>query len=116
MNEERLYKELGRAIAGRRTRLELTQATLAKTAGISRASLANMEVGRQKVLVHQLYRLAAALKLDGPAKLLPLGTLDGVQTSNNLPISEDLSARQRAQVEEVYRLAGGLKSDDGKSQ
>jgi transcriptional regulator with XRE-family HTH domain len=44
--------------------LALTQADVAKQIGLTRASLANIESGRQKVLLHQVYRLADALRLD----------------------------------------------------
>lgn len=70
LNEE-IYVPLGRAIAERRTRIPLTQRELAARIGVSRASIANTERGRQAVSVHNLYAIAAALDVESPAELLP---------------------------------------------
>jgi transcriptional regulator with XRE-family HTH domain len=63
MTDKAIYRALGRAVARRRHELVLTQAQVANQIGLSRASLANIESGRQKVLLHQVYLLAAALRL-----------------------------------------------------
>src|SRR5437016_6301362 len=65
-----IYKQIGAVIKARRKKLGLKQETLAGMLGISRGSLANVETGRQNVLVHQLYRFAASLELS-PFDLLP---------------------------------------------
>lgn len=69
-----LYSAIGRRIADARMAKSprLTQEELAnRTAGsVSRSALANMESGRQRVSVHQLYEVAAALGLS-PEELLP---------------------------------------------
>lgn len=112
MDEKDLYRELGRAIKSRRKHLEVTQESVAKSAGISRASLANIEVGRQKVLVHQLYYLADALKLDSPGRLLPVGRIEPKQVVSDLAISEvDLNLLQRAQIERIYKSVTVGKTD-----
>ena len=59
-----LYRRLGRAVADRRRELGLTQSTVAEKLGLSRASLANLESGRQRIMVHQLFALVNALKLE----------------------------------------------------
>ena len=63
MNEWSIYSALGEAVAIRRKAIGLTQAQVAVKVGISRASIANIESGRQKVLLHQVYLFAEALKL-----------------------------------------------------
>lgn len=102
MDERTLYIELGRAIAARRKTLAMTQASLAKAVGLSRPSVANIEVGRQNVLVHQLYRIADALQMT-PAQLLPLA---GSAAKHDRPLSVvilgDYTSKQRAQIEQVY--------------
>ena len=116
MNQRELYVELGGVIATRRKRLGMTQAEAAKQAGMSRAALANIEVGRQNLLVHQLYSLSSALKLDSPAKLLPVGALERTVNVSEVSISEaSLSDRQRAQVEHVFLSAQTSKRTDGDS-
>jgi transcriptional regulator with XRE-family HTH domain len=114
MDHKEIYRELGRSIAARRRRLELTQEEVARVAGMSRASLANIEVGRQNVLVHQLYRLAEALKLDAPAKLLPMKGLPARSDTSIVPMSEaQLNDRQRAQVDLVYKSFQPGKASEG---
>lgn len=99
--EERLYQAIGRRIASARKERSprWTQSDLAThTAGaLSRSTLANIESGRQRVSVHQLYEISAALGL-APADLLP-------QPHELPPAAEDLlnraDAGDRAFVEEV---------------
>ncbi|PZQ96197.1 MAG: hypothetical protein DI533_17335 [Cereibacter sphaeroides] len=71
MSEMRLYKQLGKAIAKRREAIGLKQDEVAKAIGLARASLANIENGRQRILVHQLYLLVKALKLSSITDLAP---------------------------------------------
>lgn len=71
MDEQSIYRELGRAVATRRKMVGLTQAEVAKEVGISRASIANIESGRQKVLLHQVYGLMKALDLKAITELVP---------------------------------------------
>ena len=65
-----LYERLGAIIRKHRRRLGLTQEHLSSQLGISRAALSNVETGRQRVLVHQLYSLAEQLDIKVSA-LLP---------------------------------------------
>ena len=71
MTESGIYLAFGKAVAARRTALGFTQERLAAKVGISRASLANIERGRQNVLLHHVYGLAAALDLPKVGDLLP---------------------------------------------
>jgi transcriptional regulator with XRE-family HTH domain len=100
MDEKKLYKGLGEMIAARRNKMELNQAELAKQVNMSRASIANIEVGRQRVLVHQLYLLAEALELtDGPRSLLPIARAVSTDT---LPMPEGgLTVKQKSQIEQL---------------
>jgi transcriptional regulator with XRE-family HTH domain len=67
-----IYKQTGEAIARmrRRRKPRLTQQELANAAGISRASIANIERGRHRIQLHVLYDLAEALEV-APRDLLP---------------------------------------------
>lgn len=108
MDAERIYKDLGVRIRDLRKGLGQTQARLAAQIGVSRASLANIEAGRQQVLVHHLFAIADALQLDSPAQLL---LSPNVRTTRNesdvqLPVAgEGLTDKQRR---EVLRLMGGV--------
>jgi transcriptional regulator with XRE-family HTH domain len=108
MNNDQLYDRLGVLIKSRRKQLSLTQQKLAARLGISRASLANIETGRQKVLVHQLYAFGTALGLP-PSDLLPPPTdleLDGDWAA--LPMPDGLKPEQKRQI---ARLLDGAQLD-----
>ncbi|TWI31109.1 helix-turn-helix protein [Mesorhizobium tianshanense] len=71
MSDMELYLGLGRAVAKRRVELGMTQGEVAEKLGLSRASLANLENGRQRIMVHQLFALVNALKLKSILDLVP---------------------------------------------
>lgn len=103
MNEDGLYQALGKSVATRRKALNKTQADIAAKLSLSRASLANIERGNQKVLMHQVYRIAEALELSDVRDLLPLTILNGssVVLDADIPIhgvDNDLSEEQRSQI------------------
>jgi len=62
-NEARLYEMVGAEIRGARVRTtpRMSQATVAKRLGISRASMVNIEAGRQHAPLHLLWRIAEIL-------------------------------------------------------
>ena len=93
-----VYKQIGTIIKARRKALHLKQENLARTLEISRGALANIETGRQRILVHQLYDIADALDLK-PADLLPPPiTGDYGAERDALPLPADLNPRQKKQV------------------
>jgi transcriptional regulator with XRE-family HTH domain len=95
----------GKALAQRREELELTQAELAGLVGMSRASIANIEKGRQNVLLHHVYDLAAALDLPKVGDLLPArpkAAMNGLEIKAS---DGDVSARDVAQVRELVASA-----------
>jgi transcriptional regulator with XRE-family HTH domain len=123
-----IYKLLGESVAARRKALSLTQADLARLVGLSRGSIANIEVGRQKMLIHQLYAVAAALQLENAGQLLPMeqrlehGPSNvrvhiGVSESGVPAMSSNVTARQRAEIENLVSNARPTKagSKAGKS-
>ena len=64
--------------------MRVTQSELAKAIGVSRASVANFEAGRQRVSLEKLYAIAEALQCE-PAELLP--SLDELGMETSLPLS-----------------------------
>lgn len=95
MNPESLYAQIGERIRASRRSHKLRQHELAGRVGISRASLANIEVGRQKLLVHQLCAIAVHLNLS-PADLIP--ETSAPVRSDDLPLPQDLKPLQREQI------------------
>ena len=108
MDPKHIYKSLGETIRRYRRGIPRTQEQLAAEVGISRASLANIEAGRQQVLLHHLYSIADALQLDSPTALLPAATESSRaagDATGQLPLPEQgLSEVQR---KEVLQLLGG---------
>lgn len=58
---ETCHQAVGLRIKMTREFLSITQEELAKKVGISRGSLANIEVGRQRLLLHNIEEFAKAL-------------------------------------------------------
>jgi len=109
MSEIELYRRLGRAIAEHRSKSGLTQVQLAAQLNLSRASVANLESGRQRIMVHQLFALANALKLDSILELVPsTWALDGPVPKVNIE-GKPLSAREQSGVQTL--LASALADD-----
>lgn len=71
MSDLEIYRLIGSQIAARRKELRLKQAEVAAQIGLTRASLANIEKGRQKVMLHQIYRIAEALRIETILDLVP---------------------------------------------
>lgn len=90
--------------------MRLKQAEVADQIGLTRASLANIESGRQKLMLHQIYRLATALKVASITDLVP-PNYSFEQASGPLRlVGSDLNDLQKAQIEQyVRRKAGGEK-------
>ncbi len=106
MAPEPIYKEIGRIIRARRRVLDRPQERLANEVGISRATLANIETGRQRVLVHQLYGFAKALDL-ALADLLPEQLPQRASAEwSGMPIEGDLNAEQKKQVAGLIEAVG----------
>ena len=113
MRPKDIYREVGRNIRRYRAGSHRTQAQLASEIGISRASLANIEAGRQQLLLHHLYAIADALDLDSPGALMPAQLSRGADPVD-LPLpTEGLNETQRR---EVLRLMSGVMSNDNQNE
>ena len=107
MNPKSVYRHIGALIRSRRKKFKprLTQEKLANRIGISRASLANIEIGRQTVPVHQLYAFAEALDLSPSDFLLPAndtearGEWDERMPDDLKPLQKDQIARLLADTQ-----------------
>jgi transcriptional regulator with XRE-family HTH domain len=74
------YKQLGANIRKNRQRLELSQDDLARSIGLTRTSLTNIENGRQHPPLHTFCDLVEQLKVDAsallPSRATPIDALD----------------------------------------
>jgi len=109
MKLEPIYRAIGTIIRRRRRRLEWSQRHLAARLGISRAALANIETGRQRVLVHHLYTFADVLEVRPGDLLPPAKAVEAGGAVALLPIPGDLKPEQKAQI---ARLIGPVQKTD----
>lgn len=58
---EPVYRQIGGRIEQIRRILDITQEQLAQRVGMSRGSVANIEIGRQRMLLDDVEKFAAAL-------------------------------------------------------
>lgn len=106
MANDPVYLAFGRAVAARRKELALTQADLAARIGLSRGSVAHIERGSQKVFLHQVIEIAAALELPSARLLIPSRVVGdapaNVERAELAKSKEKLTPDQRRQVDSVY--------------
>jgi len=112
MQPEPIYKTIGSIIRRRRRRLEWSQNLLASRLGISRATLANIETGRQRILVHHLYTFAEVLEMK-PNDFLPPASVTESSTLALLPMPDDLKPQQK---EQIARLIGPVQQTTSKEK
>ncbi|WP_343894244.1 helix-turn-helix transcriptional regulator [Craurococcus roseus] len=98
------YKAQGDLIRRKRRALRQTQEGLAALIGLSRATVANIETGRQQLLVHQLHQIARALDL--PVEELLLHDGGQPDAGRDLPLPSDLTPRQKSQIAGLLSGAG----------
>lgn len=92
MDEEQLYKGLGQRLLRHRREAGRTQEQVAKDLGLQRTSITNIEQGRQRILVHQLFLLAAAVGVS-PTQLL---------YDHDTPLEELVPAQRLARLRENH--------------
>jgi transcriptional regulator with XRE-family HTH domain len=98
MRVELVYRNIGAVLRSRRRQLNWSQEKLAQQVRLSRATLANIETGRQRILVHQLYTFASALGMK-PEELLPRVQKNSQRADwSHLPIPEGLKPEQKEQI------------------
>ena len=113
MKAAALYKRLGSTIKTRRRALGLTQKQLAQQLGISRASLANVETGRQRVLVDQLFEFASQLKVNLRELLPDSSEAQALQALDDLLFSENVTVSQRRQIVTLLKNDALVASESG---
>ena len=104
MEVEGFYVDLGLRLRGLRVRRRLTQQQLGLllTPPVTRASIANIETGKQRVLAHTLIQLASAVGVT-LSDLLPPTAAGPSET-----IREELSRKLDLPDERIYRLVRKL--------
>lgn len=90
---EPVYVQIGRRVRKARKRSSLTQAMVADRTSLSRTSIANIERGEQRFMVHCLFELASALGVS-PEKLLPTETGGEIRVQSVIGDISDQNAAQ----------------------
>src|ERR1700733_1613969 len=103
MADLEIYRIIGAAVAARRKKLRLKQAEVAEQIGLTRASLANIESGRQKIMLHQIYKPATALKLDSVIDLIPPSFSFEEAIGPLKLVGSEVNDQQKAQIEQFLR-------------
>lgn len=106
MDDMEIYRQLGQSVARVRGKLGKTQAEIAAQIGLTRASLANIETGRQKVLMHHVFRLANALECKSVLDLIPETFVFSDDESPITTHGSQLSDQQHALVQRFVQIAG----------
>lgn len=105
MSDLEIYRLIGSRIAARRKDLRLKQVEVAEQIGLTRASLANIEKGRQKIMLHQVYKIAEALRTDSILDLVPPRFSASVPDEPIVFAETDMREDLRAQAEQFVRRA-----------
>jgi len=100
---EPVYERLGALVRNHRSRLDMSQEQLGRSLEptMTRASVANIEAGRQRVFLHTAMRLASVLEFD-------LGeAIDGVQERgpNSKALASELAAKLPMSASRARSLA-----------
>ena len=103
INENLLYTELGARLKVRRQLIGLTQEELSERSGVSRASIAIIERGRQRSPLHVIYKLCTALDIE-TATLLPLNAEVGEKPALRMVITDEVMQSLPRTAETVERL------------
>ena len=113
---ESFYREFGQRLREARDALGWSQEQLAQQVGMSRASIANMERGAQRVALHQWLELADALGIEG-MRLIPgispaEGNLQRALRSERVPLAM-ANWIEQAVTQGKPREVGSKGEDDG---
>ena len=104
-----LYRKVGEAIAEKRRAKGMSQAELGDHIGLTRASVANIETGRQNVLLHYVFLAAGALECRSVTELLPEVSLESLHFDPGealaLGDNTDLNEEERLQLGKLVQVA-----------
>lgn len=104
-----IYKTLGQGITALRRKSNITQQQLADAVGISRASVANIERGEQRVFLDQAVAIASFFELGSLDELMSAAH---AETAAGTQIQLSGDRLNRAQRREVSQLLEELLTED----
>ena len=111
VDKKAFYRQFGLSLAAQRKRLGVTQDDLASGSEMSRATIANIELGKQSVQLHQMYALASALNIPAeellPSTILP--TKDDLHTLTMLDRLFLLQSKSKLAVQQTAKKKLGAR-------
>lgn len=115
IDADSLYLRLGDLVRQhrRRVRPRLTQEEVAKRVGLTRTSITNIEKGRQRIQLHQLYDLAAAIETT-PESLLPemMPVAPSKEIDRRLREKADASPDEREWMKRIIQAPTAIQSKE----
>ncbi len=105
MESMEIYSALGARIARLRRENKLTQLELGARVNMSRATIASIEAGRQKVALDQVYALGSALGVLEIVELIQMDVPRLDLPSAPIKPGTSVSPVQAAQIESIVRSA-----------
>ena len=96
-----IYKTLGQGITALRRKSNMTQQQLADAVGISRASVANIERGEQRVFLDQAVAIASLFDLNGLDELMSAAHAEPLPAAEIKLSGDRLNRAQRREVSEL---------------
>lgn len=106
---DRLYRLVGQRIAAARGRMSQTR--LAQLVGLSRGSIANIELGRQRAPLHTIWAIATVLKHD-PRAFLPDPDHLISDDQDTAAVSKRLARVAGASLPKVQRFIATKKAEE----
>ena len=98
---EAIYRVFGRKLRELRDKKGIPQEELATLSGLTRSSIANIENGKQRVMLHHLVRFAEALRVD-VGSLVPALKI----------VEAEAQDKKSAYLEQIRRLAAAQPEQD----
>lgn len=112
MSLEFPYPEIGIRIRTRRKKLKKTQEDIAKKIGLKRSSLANIERGNQRILIHQLYAIAGELEVELNT-LLPERLDKSMETEIDIPFEMNTGPNAAGATDTIASDIAKIFHDEG---
>ncbi len=102
IDENLIYIYIGSKIKDFRDKAAFTQESLAEAIGVSRASIANYESGKQSIYISDLYKIADALNIEIKGLLPPLQEIKA-KSSPERQLREDknLTDKEKKEIAEL---------------
>jgi DNA-binding XRE family transcriptional regulator len=107
------YSEFGKKLAAARSAAKVTQEALAKSVGMSRTSIVNIEKGRQPVHLHLVAKIAASL---GTSVSVLIPDVALLASATSVPDLKNVSVQNRAFVERIMSATAYKKGVDDATQ